>query len=120
MYLSASALANCFAGALAFGITSAKHAAIASWRILFLVEGLPTVAMAGVVWFLLPDSPEKARFLNEDEKRIAKLRGVRQAGAEKRQGSLSWRDVGLALLDVKNWLTAVSPQHLFRILVAAH
>ncbi|KAF2102228.1 pantothenate transporter liz1 [Rhizodiscina lignyota] len=106
MYLSASALANTFAGALAFGITSG-HAAIANWRVLFLVEGLPTVAMAVVTFFFLPDSPEKARFLNEDEKRIAKLRGVRQAGHEKRTGSLNWKEVGLALIDVKNWLTAL-------------
>lgn len=67
--------------------------------------------MAVVTFFFLPDSPEKARSLNEDEKRIAKLRGVRQEGHEKRIGGLSWKDVGLALMDVKNWLTAVSTDH---------
>ncbi|KAF2147311.1 uncharacterized protein K452DRAFT_348077 [Aplosporella prunicola CBS 121167] len=109
IFLSAAPLANTFAGALAYGITGAKHAAIENWRMLFLVEGLPTVAMAAVCWFFLPDAPEKARFLDEDEKIVARARGVRQTGveAEKRIGGIDWRDVGAALIDVKCWFTAL-------------
>ncbi|KAJ4303454.1 hypothetical protein N0V90_002349 [Kalmusia sp. IMI 367209] len=85
LFLSAAPLANTFAGALAYGITSG-HPGIAKWRVLFLVEGLPTIVMAAVAWFFLPDSPEKAKFLNEEEKLIVKARGVRQAGAATRVG----------------------------------
>lgn len=38
IFLSGSALANAYGGALAYGISQAKGS-IASWRILFLVEG---------------------------------------------------------------------------------
>ena len=106
IFLSAAPLATCFAGALAYGITSG-HAALASWRLLFLVEGLPTVAMAGVVFFFLPDSAHEARFLNEDEKRIALARGVRQAGQSERHGGIDWQEVGMTFLDPKPWLTAL-------------
>jgi MFS transporter, ACS family, DAL5 transporter family protein len=105
------ALANSFSGALAYGITSNKHPQIENWRILFLVEGLPTILMAVVVFFFLPDSPQKARFLTPEEKRVAAARGVRQVGQEKRVGSVNFKEVALTLLDVKAWLTAVSQVH---------
>ena len=41
---------------------------LAQWRLLFIVEGLPTVCMAPIAYFFLPDTPDKARFLTEDEK----------------------------------------------------
>ncbi|KAF7912950.1 uncharacterized protein EAF01_001971 [Botrytis porri] len=108
IFLSAAPLATCFAGALAYGITSG-HAAIANWRLLFLVEGLPCVAAGIVTFFVLPDSPEKARFLNEEERGVARARGVRQVGAEEehRVGGVKWADVAAALVDPKNWLTAL-------------
>lgn len=109
IYLAAAPLATCFAGALAYGITSG-HAALENWRLLFLVEGLPTILIAFVAFYFMPDSPEKARFLNEEEKEAAKARAIRQVGQEgaTRVGSINLKEVGLALMDVKNWLTAVS------------
>lgn len=107
IFLSAAPLATCFAGALAYGITSG-HSHLANWRLLFLVEGLPTILMAPVAFFFLPDSPDKARFLNEEEKLVARARGVRQVGSGKRVGGVVWKDIGAALLDPKCWFTAVS------------
>ena len=107
LFFSAAPLANTFAGALAYGITSG-HSRLPNWRLLFLVEGLPTLVMVPVTFFLLPDSPDKARFLTEEEKAIAKARGVKQVGDKPRIGSISWTDVALALRDPKCWITAVS------------
>lgn len=107
MFLSAAPLANTFAGALAYGITSG-HPRIAKWRVLFLVEGLPTIVMAAVAWFFLPDSPEKARFLTTEEKEVARARGVRQAGAATRVGGVNWKEMGQGLLDPKGWILGVS------------
>jgi MFS family permease len=108
IFLAAAPLANTFAGALAYGITSGKHLSISNWRLLFLVEGLPTICLAPIVWFFLPDSPIKAKFLNEEEKRVAVARGVKQAGAADRVGKIVWRDIGAALIDPVAWFTAVS------------
>lgn len=107
MFISAAPLANTFAGALAYGITSG-HSKLANWRLLFLVEGIPTLLLAPVAFFFLPDSPVHARFLSEEEKLIAKARGVRQVGEVERVGSLDWKDVGATLMDLKAWVTAVS------------
>jgi MFS family permease len=114
VFLSAAPLATCFAGALAYGITSG-HAALENWRLLFLVEGLPSIALAFVAFYFMPDSPEKAKFLNDEEKEAARARAIRQVGQEgaDRVGSVNFKEVGLALMDVKNWLTAVSEDLVF-------
>lgn len=106
IFLSAAPLSNTFAGALAYGITSG-HSRLANWRLLFLVEGLPTILMAPVAFFFLPDSPDKAKFLNEEEKLVARARGVRQVGEVRRDGSVDWKDVIATFLDLKCWFTAV-------------
>lgn len=106
LFLSAGPLATCFAGALAYGITSG-HVSIANWRLLFLIEGLPSVALAAVAFFFVPDSPSKARFLTVEEKEVAEGRAIRQVGGDvstgssSRIGSIVWSDIGVALIDPK-------------------
>ncbi|KAI1775691.1 MFS general substrate transporter [Hypoxylon cercidicola] len=108
IFASAAPLASTFAGALAYGITSG-HSHLANWRLLFLVEGLPTVAMAVVAFFFIPDSPEKAVFLTEDEKEIVRARVMRQVGtnADARIGGLKRTDFIPFVKDIKAWLCAV-------------
>ncbi|KAJ5525509.1 major facilitator superfamily transporter [Penicillium frequentans] len=108
LFLSAAPLATCFAGALAYGITSG-HLDIANWRLMFIVEGIPALILAVVAFFFLPDCPEKARFLTEEEQEVARTRAIRQVGEDgaARVGSLDLREVGEALLDPKNWLIAL-------------
>jgi hypothetical protein len=107
MFLSAAPLANTFAGALAYGITSGSPA-LAKWRVLFLVEGLPTIAMAAVAWFFLPDSPTTAKFLTEEEREAAKARVARQTGGVPRVSGINWKEMVQGLLDVKAWILGVS------------
>lgn len=106
LFLSAAPLANTFAGALAYGITSG-HSKLANWRLLFLVEGLPTLLAVPLAWFYLPDSPAEAKFLTEEEKEVAKARSLRRTGEEKQSRGIVWKDIGLTLLDAKAWFTAV-------------
>jgi MFS family permease len=103
MYLSAAPLATCFAGALAYGITSGHPHGISSWRLLFLVEGLPVFVAAAIAWFFIPDSPEKARFLTEEELVVARARVVRQVGNEEavKVHRINWTEVWGAMCDLK-------------------
>lgn len=41
-----------------------------AWRWIFIIEGLFTIVIAAGVWFLLPDWPEKAKHLNEQERTV--------------------------------------------------
>jgi len=103
IYLSAAPLATCFAGALAYGITSGHPHGISSWRLLFLVEGLPVLVAAVITWFFMPDSPEKARFLTNEELVVARARAVRQVGRQQAMTvhRISWTEVWGAVCDLK-------------------
>jgi MFS family permease len=79
IFLSGSALANAYGGALAYGIAQAKGS-VAPWRILFIVEGVPTCLLAFLAWWWFPDSPTDARFLNDREREIAIALSLRQPG----------------------------------------
>ncbi|KAK2748492.1 hypothetical protein FQN57_000625 [Myotisia sp. PD_48] len=71
IFVGMSALAGAFGGLIAYGITSIETH-ISHWRVLFLVEGLPTVVFAFVVLFYLPDRPETSNiFTNEEEREIS-------------------------------------------------
>ncbi|KAE9374903.1 MFS general substrate transporter [Stipitochalara longipes BDJ] len=102
IFLSGSALANAYGGALAYGISQA-HGAIHPWRILFLVEGLPTIALAVVAYFWLPDSPSKARFLSERDREIAIELSLRQPG-DRTSDKFQWKQAVGALLDYRSYI----------------
>lgn len=70
LFISGSALANAYGGALGYAILLIRSR-VPSWRILFLVEGLPTLLMTAVAFFMLPDSIRDARFLSPREKEVA-------------------------------------------------
>lgn len=106
IFFSSAPLATCFAGALAYGITSG-HSQLANWRLLFLVEGVPVLIMAIVSYFAMPSSAHDAWFLNEDEKRHAMARQLRQVGVEERVGTFNWRETVATFLDTKAWITAL-------------
>lgn len=40
----------------------------AGWKWLFVIEGIPAILLAFVVWYILPDKPDKARWLDENDK----------------------------------------------------
>ncbi|KAI1498977.1 major facilitator superfamily transporter [Biscogniauxia marginata] len=105
IYLSAAPLATTFAGALAYGITSG-HSAMPSWRLLFLVEGIPSILMAFVAFRYMPDSADTARFLNAEEKEIARIRAIQQTGSEgtSRVGHVNFKEILMSLRDPKTWL----------------
>lgn len=110
IFLAMAPLATCFAGALAYGITSG-NAAIASWRLLFLVEGLPVIPMALVVWLFLPDGPRQAHFFNAEEKRVVLARTMRRSSEPEPESNdsrdIDWKETFAALADPKSWLMAL-------------
>lgn len=105
-YVSIAPLAASFAGAFAFFVT-VHHHAIQGWRVLFLVEGLPAIAVGLFGYWWLPSNALDCQFLTETEKNIAKARTVRQVGDAQRGRTLRPREFFWSLLDLKNWLTTI-------------
>lgn len=121
VFISAAPLATTFASSLAWAITwlGSKLTLWAPWRLLFLVEGFPSVLVAAWVWRSLPDGPESAKFLSRRQKQIAQARVLKEgedSSDEKRNShaqeggkkKLKMSEIVKALKDPKCYLTAVS------------
>ncbi|CAI6097213.1 unnamed protein product [Clonostachys chloroleuca] len=99
--LGMSPLANCFASALAYGLTQIRGS-LRPWQYLFIIEGLPTVAFSVVVYFLLADSPGSAKYLTEEEQRYAVER-LQVVDRTKKSG-MKWSQVFAGITDYQNYM----------------
>jgi MFS family permease len=99
IFLSGSALANAYGGVLGYAILGIRGS-VEPWRCLFLIEGLPVLIVAVLVWFYLPDSLLSARFLSEREKEVAWQCIARgQIVDSQGDGKVSWAEWRSAFLD---------------------
>ncbi|KAM0498954.1 hypothetical protein ACHAP6_006522 [Verticillium nonalfalfae] len=65
--------AGVFGGILSYAIGQIDGS-LATWKYIFIIYGAVTVLAGGLVFFALPDSPSKAWFFNETEKKLALVR----------------------------------------------
>ncbi|MCJ1328643.1 hypothetical protein MMC10_005320 [Thelotrema lepadinum] len=110
LFISAAPLATSFASSLAWLILKAGNSVpISNWRLLFLLEGFPSVIIAFFAWYYIPDSPSQAKFLDEREKEVAvfRLNNGAKAKDSGRQTGLQWGEVLKTLTDPKSYLTAL-------------
>ncbi|KAE9371127.1 major facilitator superfamily transporter [Stipitochalara longipes BDJ] len=106
LFISAAPLATSFASTLAYFIIKlGKYLPIAPWRLLFLVEGFPSVLVAVYCWHIIPDSPSTASYLTKREKKVARLR-LRKQKDPKASHKLNLKEVLATLSEPKSYLTA--------------
>ena len=75
LYIVTAPLAGAFGGMLASGIlTLDSFGGLASWRMIFAVEGIITIGISLAAMVLLTDRPETARWLSASEKALAVAR----------------------------------------------
>ncbi len=61
------------------------------WQWLFLLEGMPSILLAFLVWFVLPDTPKTARWLQPEEKVWIETVLAAEAKSDRRIEHLSLR-----------------------------
>ena len=103
IWFAGNCVANIFGGLIGYGIGHISSS-LASWRVLFLILGGVTTGYSMVLFFLLPDSPAKARFLNSAEKSIALNRIVENKTGIMDEGHYKKNQVLEAFKDPQAWL----------------
>lgn len=124
IFISAAPLATTFASSLAWVITwSAQGSPMAPWRLLFLVEGFPSVLVAWYCYKNVADEPGTAWFLSRQERKLAVSRlrknansstspsaigDVEEIGNKRMSRRIDSSEILQTLRDPKSYLTAVS------------
>ncbi|KAI5477352.1 hypothetical protein MNV49_006494 [Pseudohyphozyma bogoriensis] len=95
------AFGGLLAGALVSGTTIGS---VVGWRKIFLVEGIMTTGVGLLSMLIIPDKPDNARFLNEEERAIAIRRlAAEQLGATKAEKTNS-KIIKRAMTSLFTWL----------------
>lgn len=105
IWFSFNGWAQIFGGLVAYGISIGvkRHgAAIAAWRLVFLVTGLLTLAIGVLFMIFVPDNQLNARWLSKEDRRLAVERvRVNQQGIGNKHFKL--HQLREALLDPLTW-----------------
>ncbi|UNI16057.1 hypothetical protein JDV02_002532 [Purpureocillium takamizusanense] len=112
IFFTASVASGAFGGLLAGAITSNLHGAhgLAGWRWLFIVEGVATVGVALIAYFVLLDYPATSKRLTPDERLLATVRiahsGISNSTAGRRRLS-HWQAFLAAVSDPRTYMFVV-------------
>ncbi|OQV04998.1 hypothetical protein CLAIMM_09802 [Cladophialophora immunda] len=108
IFYTGTILAGAFGGLLAGGIIDGMDdvGGVRGWKWLFIIEGLGTVTIGVVAYFLLPDYPTNTRWLSEQERKLATTRLMIREDLDKKMPYK--KAVLLSIKDWKMWLFMVS------------
>ena len=81
LYNVFAAAASGFGGLIAFAIQNAPIS-IPTWKVLFIVEGAPSVILGALCFLVLPDRPEETSIFDDREREIALARVNRGGRAD--------------------------------------
>ncbi|KAI1826565.1 DNA-repair protein rad2 [Xylaria intraflava] len=107
LFVSA-AIAGALGGLLAFGIghLDGVHG-MRGWRWIMIIEGIPTILLGILTYFLLPSDPQHAYFLTPAEKKLVAERERRGYGLTESAQKFSKKDMVKAFTDWKVWVYCV-------------
>ena len=107
----ASALSGSFGGLFAYALIQMDGVAgLEGWRWLFIIEGIASVGVAALVYMVLPNDFESAKFLNEDDKALMRIRAEINARYNGKP-DFDWEQVKLAIRDPKLYISCWSQFH---------
>ncbi|MBI3401152.1 MAG: MFS transporter [Acidobacteria bacterium] len=119
-FMTATLTAGVIGAPISGALLSIQGFGLAGWQWLFVLEGLPAVVLGVVVLFVLPDGPETARWLSDDERAGVRdvLHGGRVSGHVESGDPSPAHTIGGALSSGRVWLISVS--HFLLIPVALY
>ncbi|KAL6231499.1 hypothetical protein BDW75DRAFT_247851 [Aspergillus navahoensis] len=111
IFYCASALSGAFSGLLAAGIAQMDGVGgQEGWRWIFILEGIATVVLGVLCFFLLIDSPRKSgKWLEPEEIRYLELQHFIKEGGhfkEEEEKKTNWKDIKATILNWRMYLLA--------------
>ncbi|KAA8905772.1 hypothetical protein TRICI_005229 [Trichomonascus ciferrii] len=109
---SGSMFSGAFGGLLGAAIVDHMDGigGLASWRWLFLLEGLATLVVVPFAYFVLPDLPANTKWLSDQERDMAMWRLRREVGKDDWVSSEEDSTIAgfkMAVKDIKVWISGI-------------
>ncbi|KAK4149881.1 major facilitator superfamily domain-containing protein [Chaetomidium leptoderma] len=118
VFYTAASLSGAFGGLLARGLSAiGPRGGLEGWRWILIIEGLLTVVVGAVAYFLLPTSIAEASYLTKEEREFALLRlqgRTQSAGSDRfdpvreRDEKFQWSEVRRGVFNVQVWFTSTA------------
>ncbi|KAL9126925.1 MAG: hypothetical protein Q9217_004101 [Psora testacea] len=104
-FFGSTSLAGAFGGLLASAIGKMdRMRGYLGWRWIFILEGITTCVVAFFLYFMIPNFPEDAKWLNPDEKAYIRARLEKDQGKSALERRITPRDVLNVFKDFKIFL----------------
>ena len=99
-------ISNIISGFLAAGILEHMDyvAGLHAWQWLFLIEGMASIVVALVAFWVLPSWPHNTKFLTDQEREMAQYRVLVSNGGREEAVGGTWDGVKEAVRDPFTWL----------------
>ena len=68
-FMTANPLAGVFGSPISGALLNLRGAGLSGWQWMFLMEGLPAIALGAIVFLTLADNPEDARWLSDEQRK---------------------------------------------------
>ncbi|KAH8817308.1 putative MFS transporter [Xylogone sp. PMI_703] len=108
LFVSA-ALAGAVGGLIAYGIGFMDGTSgLRAWRWILIIEGLPSVVTGVACWLVLPNSPDSAKFLNDEERLLLVTMRQREVGQTVDAQKFHWADVKEGAKDWHLWIFSIA------------
>ena len=102
-FFSSTSLAGAFGGLLAAALSNMSGLrGYKAWRWVFIIEGLLTCVVSFLFFFVIPDFPENAKFLNEGERKYVQQRLEADQGRAALDRPIQWKDIVNVFRDWKS------------------
>ncbi|KAI1860662.1 uncharacterized protein JN550_011387 [Neoarthrinium moseri] len=112
MLYSGALISGAFSGLISAGITANMNGVrgISAWQWLFIIEGVATVGIAFIAFFILPNFPRTTSWLSEEERALAIWRLEEDIGEDDwidSEHQSFWQGAKLAFSDIKTYVLMV-------------
>ncbi|KAF6751159.1 major facilitator superfamily domain-containing protein [Ephemerocybe angulata] len=96
-----------FSSILAYGITFLKgKGGLNGWQWIFVLEGILTILLGVLTWMFVPDFPDKARFLNDNQRKMI-LDRIEADRADSMPDKMTRQKFFAAFFDPLTWSFAI-------------
>lgn len=107
-FFSSTTLAGAFGGLLAYGISRMDGIrGYKGWRWIFILEGLLTIVLAVIGFWVIPDFPETVSWLNEEEKAFVKAKLEKDSGKSTHARAITLQDTLNVFKDCRSFFLSL-------------